>query len=378
MRKVAIVRADYPVISEPFISEQLGAMLNWRPIIIRRRSSTITSGFPVADVTPVRGRFAGLIPQVPSRTHIAAAAACDLLHSHFGPDGVYAAALSRRSDIPFLVTYHGYDVTLNNSSLLRSCRPSKIHYLAFRRKVFQRSAHSIAVSNFVRRRLIDLGCPPSTVTTHYIGVDVDAFHPRCGELSERGLRLLSVSRLVNSKALDTSIAAVAELIKHGRDLTYTIVGDGPLKTDLSRLISRLGVASNVRLVGAQEHSVVKSLMSDADIFLFPSRRCSSGAEEALGIAPLEAAASGLPVVACDAGGITETVIHGKTGFIADCDNTLQFTRHLDDLCTHASLRQAMGSAGRRMVERKFNLRVQTQLLEEIYDDIAGSYSNRSF
>jgi glycosyltransferase involved in cell wall biosynthesis len=240
MKRVAIIRSDFPVISEPFISEQIRHYQSWRPIILRRRASGAHLQHPCVDVAPLRSKLIGAWPHLPAARHVDAARDAGVIHAHFGPDGVYGHALAKRLSRPLVVTFHGYDATLNKRALFASLRPSKLHLLASRKSVFKGATTVIAVSNFLRGKLIAAGCPESKVVRHYIGVDTTKFSPIVYERAAGPLRLVSVGRLVPSKALDVAIKATARVLARGLDCTFEIIGDGPLRMELEALCHQLG------------------------------------------------------------------------------------------------------------------------------------------
>lgn len=371
MKQVAVIRSDYPVLSEPFIGEQISHYKDWKPFVLRRRVSMLETRHRCVDIGLARSRLIGAWPYSAASGHAEEAARAGVIHAHFGSDGVYAAALAKAVGKPLVVTFHGFDATLTRLAMLRSMRPSKWHLLCGRPRIFREAAKVVAVSEFVRRRLIAEGCDEAKVIRHYIGVDPDKFLPINGsEANEAPLRFVCVARLVASKALDVAIKAVSRLLGSGFDCTLEIVGDGPLRKDLTHLINFLGVADRVRLLGGMPHDQVTQIVRTGDVFLFPSRVCKDGAEEALGIAMLEAAACEIPIVAADVGGIGEVVLHGINGMLVRQDDIDGFAAALASLARDPSLRRRMGKQGRDLVLTTFDVRNQSPALEEIYDEVS--------
>lgn len=371
MKSVGIVRSDYPVVSEPFITEQINNFGSWRPVVICRRLGAASAEHPgCVSVSAARSRLLGVWPQAVAKSHISAAVTCELLHAHFGPDGVYARALALRSRKPYIVTFHGYDATLSDRALLLSRQPSKLHFLIRRNSLIRDASLIVAVSNFIRRKLIDRGTPEHKVITHYIGVDTKKFMPLAKYRTRNPVLLITVARLVASKAIDIAIRAVAALRARGIDCRYEIIGDGPLRHDLICLSKRLRVDDLVCFVGALPHREVVRRICLADIFLFPSRPDAQGAEEALGIVLLEAAACAIPIVACDVGGIGEAVRNGKNGYLVPAGDELAFLESIVDLICNVGKREAFGAAGRQIVRDEFDIVSQSAKLEELYDRVA--------
>ena len=100
-----------------------------------------------------------------------------LLHAHFGPDGVSVMPLARKLRIPLVVTFHGGDITMTRRSLWLSGKGYNYHFLLGEKRLQREAALFVAVSAFIRGRLINRGYPEGKVRTHYIGVDTQRFTP---------------------------------------------------------------------------------------------------------------------------------------------------------------------------------------------------------
>ncbi len=151
--------------------------------------------------------------------------------------------------------------------------------------------HFIANSNFVAQRIERIYKRKATVI--YPPVSTEKFY-----LSEnKEDYYITVSRLVPYKRIDLMIEAFKAL-PHRK---LIVVGDGPEMNRLKKM-----APSNVEMKGRQSDAAVASLLSRAKGFIF-------AAEEDFGIAPVEAEASGTPVIAYGKGGVLESVISGKTG-----------------------------------------------------------------
>lgn len=83
----------------------------------------------------------------------------DLIHAHFGPNGVYAMKLADKLNIPFLVTFHGYDITISRQAIWKSGRLLYYQLIFHEEKLKTKAAGFIAVSNFIRQKLIERGYP---------------------------------------------------------------------------------------------------------------------------------------------------------------------------------------------------------------------------
>jgi glycosyltransferase involved in cell wall biosynthesis len=112
-------------------------------------------------------------------------------------------------------------------------------------------------------------------------------------------------------------------------------------------------------------------MRRASVLAAPSLTAADGDAEGLPNVVVEAAASGLPVVATTHSGIPEAVEDGTTGFLVPENDAEALAARLADVLGSEPLRREMGAAARRLAERKFDRQMLTERLEAIYDRVAG-------
>ena len=178
------------------------------------------------------------------------------------------------------------------------------------------------------------------------GVDIDSFAPPPD--GGRDVAVVgSVSRFVPRKRLDRLLRAAALL---DRPVEVLLVGKGRKEAELRRLADRLGVTTH--FVVDAPWSELPGWYRAMDMFCMPCSSRWGGLEvEGLGLVFLEASATGLPVLAGDSGGSSETVIPGETGYLVrSVDDIVEgITLLLDD----PERARAMGAAGRRFVEQSF-------------------------
>jgi glycosyltransferase involved in cell wall biosynthesis len=134
------------------------------------------------------------------------------------------------------------------------------------------------------------------------------------------------------------IDAAPSLLARHPDLTFTIVGDGPLRGALEAHAARLGVSRAFEFLGHRED--VPELLAASDVFVLPSR------SEASPNAVIEAMAAGLPVVACAVGGNLELVQHGRTGYLVPPDDSVALGEALQLLVCDPAAAAVLGAAGR--------------------------------
>ena len=374
MKPIGIYLRTFPRISEAFVIEQAHYLRQYQPTFIASTLLQETSLshvalsqhdlFKLKQITHVLTRNPDLF-----RNYWSVLSNLALIHAHFGPNGVYAMALAEKLKIPFLVTFHGYDITLNRQAIWRT---GKLLYyqLIFHEEELKRKASAfIAVSNFIRNKLIEQGYPQEKIIQHYIGVDTAKFSPTSQQADER--YILCVGRHTEKKGIDTLLRAFARIALKHPSVTLLQVGQGRLTDKLQTLTKQLGIESRVRFLGAQPHTTVLQLMQKAEIFALPSQIAKTGECEGLPIVILEASACGIPVVSSYHSGIPEAVIDGETGFLLSEKDDKSLAEKLDILLSDRSLGKKMGQQGREFICEAFDLRQQTRKLEAIYDKVIG-------
>jgi glycosyltransferase involved in cell wall biosynthesis len=288
-----------------------------------------------------------------------------LIHAHFGTDGVYALPVAKRLDIPLITTFHGFDATMATAAFFSS--PAWVNYPLFRRQLAREGRLFLCVSSFIRQHVLAMGFPEARTHVHYTGVDVQAIQPRSPD-EERPV-ILHVARLVEMKGTRYLIEAFAALASQHSGAELVIIGDGPLKRSLEGTARALGVAENVFFLGALSHMHVLTWMRKAAMLVLPSIRTRTGRVEGLGMVLLEAAATGVPVVASSVGGIPEGVVDGHTGLLVAERDAGALARGMTMLLDNPGLRRQMGVQARRFVEMHFDADALDETLETYYDTV---------
>ena len=189
------------------------------------------------------------------------------------------------------------------------------------------------------------------------GIDTAHFIPQPDAMQKRkelGLQdkkiIISVGRLVHRKGQDNLIQAMPAVLKKMPNAHLLLVGEGPYRKHLEKLVMKSSLEQNVTFAGRIMYDRLPSYLSAADLFAMPSRSRFFGLEvEGLGIVYLEASACGIPVVAGNSGGAPDAVLEGVTGLCVDGTNIEQITAAIVEICSDAERASHMGAAGRNWI-----------------------------
>ncbi len=276
------------------------------------------------------------------------------------PAGYPALWLRARRRIPYGVILYGLDLLL----IERQARRSSLKRAIARRLLGEASA-LVAISGWTRARAARL-CDSLGLSVqdrlHIVplGADPRQFHPQIGteDLRRRlglGKRrwLLTVTRLVEHKGIDTGILVLERLASEFPDLGYAIAGTGPTRDALSAEVERRGLNERVRFLGEVPEEDLPALYCTACLYLGLSRELPLQVE-GFGLSLVEASACGVPVVACRSGGIPDAVEDGVTGLLVEPGNVEAATQAVRQVLSDEDLARKLGAGGRLEVERRLN------------------------
>lgn len=283
-----------------------------------------------------------------------------LVLAHFGPDATLILPTVRQLGIPLVTYFHGFDATMSDEYARRSFFLHR-RYLRQRPTLQQEGRLFLAVSNFVRQRLVEQGFPAQRTHVVALGVDTDFFSP--GEETAREPVILFVGRLSPEKLAEHAIRAAREVQRLRPEVELVLVGDGPERKTAERLAQTLGC--RCRFLGMLPQAQVRDWMRRAAIICVPSVALPSGEQEGFGLVAAEAQACALPVVGYHTGGLGEAVSSGETGLLLPPGDLDGLARALEHLLNDSGTRRGMGLEGVARTRRLFNLATQVGVLEDL-------------
>lgn len=292
----------------------------------------------------------------------------DLIHAHFAPDACAALAIQERLSVPMMVTLHGYDVTSGPAALRNSALGRE--FLRRRRALWARADVFVCVSEWIREKALESGFPAEKLWVHPIGIDL-SFFCRDGERAKEPL-VLFVGRLVEKKGSAYLLRAMRIVESRVPEARLVVLGDGPLRGALEAQ-ARMEL-KRCEFGGVASAEIVREWMRSAAVVAVPSVVAANGDSEGLCTVVCEAQAIEVPVVGFRGPGIA--VVDGETGLLVPERDERALAEALLTVLRDEALALRMGTAGRKHVEREYNLRTQTAVLEGKYDEVLSTAASR--
>lgn len=244
----------------------------------------------------------------------------DIVHVFFGiPSGPVAYLLKKLRDLPYVLFLGGRDVPSPHPDppfyrLIYSILGPAI------KSIWGNAKAVVACSEGLKELALKTD---DRTPIHVIpdGVDLNKFHPVERSADPEKVKLLAIGRMIPRKGFDFLIRSLPEVMKSARrDFHVEIVGDGPMRSELTCLTGQLGVQQKVVFAGTVPYDQLAEKYQKANVFVLPSLA------EGMPLVVLEAMASGLPIIATRVQGMEALVEEGVNGYLlppADCSSLSQ-------------------------------------------------------
>ncbi|MEC5183743.1 D-inositol-3-phosphate glycosyltransferase [Cryobacterium sp. MP_3.1] len=346
-------------------AEAMAALGHRVEILTRRSSPEMPAARSLGAGVTLRYLDAGPLRSVPKGDHegfidefraqAAALGPWDVIHSHHWFSGMAMLPLARELGVPHVQSFHSIAAD-EATPLSAGERPESGGRMAGEAWLARESDLIVAVSaaeadTVVRR----LGGSMDRIAIVPPGVDGSLFHPVApaaagadqATATDRGYAVVA-GRLQPLKGLDLAIEAIAAVPAPLRP-ELVIAGDASADYDgyideLNRLAARHGIENGVRFVGPRSRVDLAALLRGARVVLVPSH------SETFGLVALEAAASGVPVVAQGTGGLREAVLDGDTGLLIESRDPQVWADALTGVLSDPALARRLSLAARARAE----------------------------
>ena len=307
------------------------------------------------------------------RTNMAELGPFDVLHSHHWMSGVAALPVARARGIGHVMTFHS--IAANPDAPLRDGEPPESPArLVGEVTCAQESDLVVAVSHYEAAVVIGrCGGDPARVRIIQPGVDTDLFRSATTTWTPEGVRpgyALFAARLQPLKGPDVAIQALARVTAELRP-DLVIVGEASAdfagyESELHAMVTELDLADRVHFLPGQDRESLARIIRHASVMLVPSH------SETFGLVALEASASGIPVLAAAAGGLTEAICNTHTGQLVPGHDPELWGTYLTQLLADPQRAQQYAITGRQRAVRMSWDRVAERMLAAYRHVIDGT------
>lgn len=280
----------------------------------------------------------------------------EVIHAHWIlPQGLIAAFMVNLTNvrIPFMVTSHGADLYALRGGMLN----------ALKRFVVNRASGVTVVSSAMTGALRAIGADAAKAVVLPMGVDVsERFTPDMTAVRSSD-EILFVGRLVEKKGVEYLIRALPAVVAKRPTAYLSIVGFGPEQERLRAQVAELGLSQKVRFHGALPQSELPSLYRRAAVFAAPFVQTSSGDQEGLPVALMEAVACGCPIIAGHVAGLEDLLGDAKAEVCVDSRDTTALANLIIDVLMDPD-----------MAEKRARLMRDVALPRVGWDEVADGYA----
>ena len=227
---------------------------------------------------------------------------------------------------------------------------------------FTRNAISKALSSDAHNAMVKIA--PGIDVDHFRPIDSSQLRHDLGVANKKVI--VSVGRLVHRKGQDHLIQSLPEILKVHPDAHLLLVGQGPYREHLERLVAEHNLHESITFIGRIQYADLPRYICCGDIFAMPSRSRLMGLEvEGLGIVYLEASSCGLPVIAGKSGGAPDAVVDGTTGAVVDGEDDKEIAQAVIKLFNDQVAASAMGSHGRQWIVDNWRWEIWSEKFEQL-------------
>jgi glycosyltransferase involved in cell wall biosynthesis len=288
----------------------------------------------------------------------------DLIHSHwFVPSGLVGAAGAFILRKPLVISSHVLDTNLFE----------KFRFFIPILSAIAGSADLITTNSSYTKKMIEsrvrLQCPCKVIP---MGVNPGTKSPDKKGSGE--CNILFVGRLIEWKGVDTLIHAMTRVSMSIPGSRLTIVGEGPLRDSLQRLVQDAGLVHTVRFCGRVSDEDLVKVYNTATVFVLPSRSYQGLVMEGLGVVLLEAMSHGVPVIGSNVGGIPDIIDDGKNGFLFPSDDEDYLADKIKELLSDSELAERFRQAGYQTVQTRFSWEQISRQFADSYNFVLDQHS----
>ena len=313
-------------------------------------------GIPV-EICPMRGKAD--IRAIRALIKFCRRENVDILHTHSGIDSWIGGIAAKFAGVPAVRTRHLF-------------LPLKYNPINFVHYLF---ARFFALGETMRTMLVkECGFPADKVINIPTGIDFASFVSRFSrhemrstlQIDDDAFVVLTVAVIRGVKRHDVALRAFKILLATFPNSRYLIAGEGPMRSDMERLASELGIDDAVRFLG--HRTDVADLIRAADVMLLTSR------SEAQSQALTQSIGLGLPAVATAVGGVPEVILHEKTGLLVPPDDPERTASALLRIAQNPAFAATLSAQGKMHAQQHYSLEVMLDRSEAVYRQLLAAHN----
>ena len=276
------------------------------------------------------------------------------LHAHFGTQAATVARLAAAfAGIHYSFTAHAKDIYHQYEEPVQL--DLKIRDAAF----------TVTVSDYnVDYLRTHFGAPTDRTHRIYNGLDLSVFpyHPPINRPSH----VVAVGRLVEKKGFPFLIEAIGLLRDRGIDCRCTLVGDGPLRTQLQKQIEDLGLTDRVQLAGVRPLTEVSAFLKGAAVLVAPSIISEGGDRDGLPTILVEGMALGTPCISTQVVGIPELIRDHETGLCVPPNDAKVLADAIAEMLGNPTMARLLADNARALIESEYDVHRNTARLRDLF------------
>ncbi|KON27199.1 hypothetical protein AC481_05570 [miscellaneous Crenarchaeota group archaeon SMTZ-80] len=278
--------------------------------------------------------------------------------------GIIGYLFKKILGIPYWVYLHGSEIRIE----------TKLSPVEIIGRIILQNANKIVVSSkFTCKKYVKLGIRREKMIIVTPGINMDKFR---AETNTDWVRkrysvydkkiILTVARLFEHKGVDMVIKALPEVLARVPNTIYFIVGKGPEKERLKKMVIKNNLEENVLFIGYVPAKDLPAYYEACDVFIMVSREIREKSHvEGFGIVCLEANACGKPVIGGRTGGVEEAICDGETGLLIEPYRKEDVVQALIRLLIDKKYSQRLGNNGRERVKQNFTWKERAEIIERL-------------
>jgi len=369
--KVLHYKSNFLNYSETFIYRIIANHKRFNPVGMCVDKRHFTNKIPVYQ-KPVEG-FSGLVNTIyfhlngclPFYNETIQKVKPDIIHAHFGFDGYRMIKPALKNNIPLITSFYGSDV---------SRLPQEFDWKRRYKKLAKNGNAFIAISDYMKQQLIQLGFPENKIVVIRFGLDLSKFSFQPHYSTPRNIMM--VGRMVEKKAFGDAIKAINQLRNENFNVQLDLYGDGELKEALKKMAADLNLNRLITFHGRLTPEEIRAEYKKHSMLLVPSKTAADGDQEGLPNVILEAMACGTPVIAANHAAAGEVLEHKQNGLLLEKGNYTALANAIKSIKNEEINLQNIRHKARKKIEQNYEINDKIMSLEKLYKRTIEDFSGQ--